>query len=98
MKVKIINLAKNPMQSGLGKNNLWLVTTFEEDNSRFINSLTGWTASVNTKTQIKLKFKSKEDAIQYAKSQNFEYVIEEANASTIKPKSYAENFIAPILK
>lgn len=98
MKVKITNLTKNPMQSGLGKNKLWLLTCFEEDNSRSINNVTGWTSSANTKTQLKIKFKTKEEAIAYAQSQKFEYVVCEANKPTVKSKSYSDNFTAPILK
>lgn len=98
MKVKITNLAKNPMQSGLAKNNKWQLSVMEEKPTRSINNLTGWTSSNDTKTQIELDFKSKEEAISYAKENNLEYVVSEAKPSTIKAKSYASNFIAPILE
>lgn len=97
MKVKITNLAKNPMQSGLAKSNLWLVSTIEESQTRSINDLTGWTSSNNTSTQLKIKFSSKDEAIKYAKQNNFDYVIYEARKSTVKPKSYSENFPSTII-
>lgn len=97
MKVKITNLAKNPMQSGLAKNNLWFLTVLPQKNNRYIDKITGWTSSNNTKTQLKLKFASKEEAIKYAQENNFEYEICEANPSTLKEKSYSDNFTAPVL-
>ena len=97
MKVKITNLAKNPMQSGLAKSNLWLVSTIEESQTRSINDLTGWTSSNNTSTQLKIKFSSKDEAIKYAKQNNFDYVICEARKSTVKAKSYSENFPSTII-
>ncbi len=97
MKVKITNLAKSPMQSGSGKNKLWLLTVIEDESTRSVNELTGWTSSSDTRMQLKLKFNNKEDAIIYAKGKNYQYVVDEANESIIKPKSYAQNFTAPIL-
>ena len=97
MKVKITKLAKNPMQSGLGKNNLWILSFFEESPTRSVNNLTGWTSSSNTKTQLKLKFRSKEDAINYAKDQKYEYIVNESNSNNIKTKSYSNNFTKPII-
>ena len=67
------------------------------EGERSINELTGWTSSKNTKTQIKLKFDNKEDAILYAKENNFEYEIYEANKSSIKEKSYSNNFTKLLL-
>jgi len=97
MKVKITNLARNPMQSGLGKKDLWVLTYKEDEQVRNINNLTGWTSCNDIKTQLRLKFNSKEDAIEYAKSQNFEYVIVEAKSSKEKAKSYVSNFTKPVL-
>jgi hypothetical protein len=96
MKVKITKLAKNPMQSGFGKNNLWIIAMLDEDSNRSINELTGWTSNDDTRTQLQLKFKNKEDAIKYAKEQDFEYVIEEAKDLKVKAKSYASNFTSSI--
>lgn len=94
MKVKITNLANNPMQSGRGKENLWVLTFPNNSDDRTINEVTGWTSSKNTKTQMRLKFKNKEDAIEYAKSKGFDYEISEAKKSTAQKsaKSYAQNF------
>jgi hypothetical protein len=91
MKVEILKPTKSAMQSGLKNTKLWLMRIIE-GNSRSINPLMGWTSSDNTKTQLQLKFKSKDEAIEYAKSQGFEYTVKEPETSTIKKKSYASNF------
>lgn len=99
MKVKIRNLANNPMQSGRGKENLWLLTFPNNLGDRNINDVTGWTSSKNTKTQMKLKFENKEDAIEYAIENGFDYEIYEANKSQAQKsaKSYVQNFTKKIL-
>ena len=80
------------MQSG--KNNIkkWLLVPIEEENIRSLNPLMGWTSADNTQSQLKLFFASKEAAIDYAKSQKFDYEIEEPEISSVKKKSYAANF------
>lgn len=92
MKVKIYKPAKSAMQSGKAKNKKWLIIPFEENKTRELNPLMGWTSSDKTETQLKFFFDSKETAIEYAKSEGFEYEVVEPNDSTIKQKSYAENF------
>ena len=92
MKVEILKPSKNAMQSGLKNTKFWLMKVVEEENSRSIDPLMGWTSSDNTKTQLQFKFKSKDEAVKYAESQAFEYVIIEPEISTIKKKSYASNF------
>jgi hypothetical protein len=97
MKVKITEFTRNPMQSSPKQNGFWELTFIEEENSRYINDRTGWTSSNNTNTQLKLKFSTKKDAIRYAERKNLEYTLDCANKSSIKPKSYSENFLQPIL-
>jgi hypothetical protein len=92
MKVRIYRQTKSAMQSG--KNNIkkWLLVPIEEENIRSLNPLMGWTSADNTQSQLKLFFASKEAAIDYAKSQKFDYEIEEPEISSVKKKSYAANF------
>ena len=97
MKVRIYNPTKTAMQSGKANTKFWLLVPVEEERTRSINYLTGWTSTNNTAMQLKLKFKTKEDAVEYAKSNNYQYEIDEPEEATIKKKSYAENFTAPIL-
>ena len=92
MKKAIIYIPnKNPMQSGLAKNNKWILEFLTKDPSK--NPLMGWESSSDTYTELKLEFSSKELAINYAKKKkiNFE-LIEPRRRKTVK-KSYADNFL-----
>ena len=64
-KAKIYVPTKNSMQSGLGKNDKWVIE-FETKNSS-INPLMGWESSSDTLSELKLEFSTKELAIEYAK-------------------------------
>ena len=90
-KAKIYIPNKSPMQSGMGKNDKWILEY--ETNDPTSNPLMGWESSSDTYTEIKLEFSSKELAISYAKKKkiNFE-LIEPKKRKTIK-KSYANNFL-----
>ena len=54
--------------------------------------LIGYHGGSSTKSQIKLQFDTKEDAINFAKSKNYDYEVIEASARKIIKKSYADNF------
>ncbi len=82
---------KNPMQSGLAKNNKWILEFKTEDPSR--NPLMGWESSADTFTEIKLEFSSKELAINYAKKKKIDFEIIEPRKRKIVKKSYADNFL-----
>ena len=92
MKVRIYRPTKNAMQSGIKNTKKWLLVPIEEKNNRSLNPLMGWTSVGDTASQLKLTFASKDDAVKYAINRNFEYEIEEPKISSLKKKSYAENF------
>jgi len=91
MKKAIIYIPnKNPMQSGLAKNNNWVLEFKTEDPTR--NPLMGWESSSDTYSELKLEFSSKELAINYAKKKKIDFeLIEPRKRKTVK-KSYADNF------
>ena len=92
MKKAIIYIPnKNPMQSGLAKNNKWILEYKTEDPTK--NPLMGWESSSDTYTELKLEFSSKESAINYAKRNKiFFELIDQRKRKTVK-KSYADNFL-----
>tara|TARA_B100001093_G_scaffold324262_1_gene309410 strand:- start:440 stop:721 length:282 start_codon:yes stop_codon:yes gene_type:complete len=90
-KAKIYIPNKNPMQSGLGKTNKWLLEF--ETNDPSINPLMGWESSDDTFTELKLEFLSKELAINYAKKMKINFEIIEPKKRKINKKSYADNFL-----
>ena len=90
-KAKIYIPTKTAMQSGKGKNEKWILK-FETKNTG-INTLMGWESSIDTLSEVKLEFSSKESAIIYAKKNNIEYNIIEPQKRKIVKKSYTDNFI-----
>jgi hypothetical protein len=92
MKKAIIYIPnKNPMQSGFGKNNKW-VLEFKTKNPTQ-NPLMGWESSSDTLSELKLEFKTKEIAINYAKKKKIDFEIIEPKKRKIVKKSYADNFL-----
>ena len=65
-KAKIYIPTKTAMQSGRGKNKMWVLEFITKDTS--INPLMGWESSTDTLDEVILKFSSKEKAIEYALS------------------------------
>ena len=79
------------MQSGTGKGNKWILEFITKDPTK--NPLMGWESSSDTLTELKLKFSSKELAINYAKKKKIDFeIIEPKKRKTVK-KSYADNFL-----
>ncbi len=90
-KAKIYLPNKNPMQSGLGKTEKWILE-FEIDNPTK-NPLMGWESSSDTHSELKLEFSTKELAINYAKKKKIDFEIIEPKKRKIVKKSYANNFL-----
>ena len=91
MKAKIYKPSKTAMQSGRSKFNKWVLKISDSKN-QIRDSMMGWNGGSNTSSQIQLNFKSKEDAILYAKSNNIDYEVLETSVRRVISKSYADNF------
>ena len=89
-KGKIYIPTKTAMQSGRGKQKNWIIEFETRDPNT--NSLMGWESSDDTLKEVKLKFSSKEKAIEYADANNIEYLVIEPKQKTFVIKSYEENF------
>ena len=90
-KAKIYIPNKNPMQSGLGKTDKWILEFETKDPTK--NPLMGWESSSDTLTEVKLEFSSKELAMNYAKKNNIDFEIVEPKKRKMVKKSYADNFL-----
>ena len=90
-KAKIYKPTKTAMQSGRGKTKDWILEFDTKDTS--INPLMGWESSDDTMSEVKLKFSTKEQAINYAKKYNIDYYIIEPEKNKIIKKSYTDNFL-----
>ena len=89
-KAKIYIPSKTATQSGLGKEDNWILEFETKDTS--INPLMGWESSNDTMGEVKLEFSTKDKAIEYAKNNNISYKVIEPNKRKFIIKSYAENF------
>ena len=90
-KAKIYIPNKNPMQSGIGKTDKWILEFETKDPTN--NPLMGWESSSDTYTELKLEFSTKELAINYAKKNKIDFEIIEPKIRKVVKKSYADNFL-----
>ena len=91
---KVRIFTSNVGSSTYGKvEKMWYVKTISDNNYRHIDDLTGWISTENSENQFKLKFETKEAAINYAKEKGYQYTLQEDRELKIKPKSYADNFL-----
>ena len=79
------------MQSGERNSKNWLLKFDTLDNG--INPLMGWESSIDTMSEVKLEFLTKEQAVSYAKKNNIDYYIIEPQKRKIIIKSYSDNFL-----
>ena len=89
-KAKIYKPTKTAMQSGLGKNDKWIIEYITKNPG--INPLMGWESSTDTLSELKLEFSTKESAIDYAKRNKIIFEIIEPKERKILKKSYSDNF------
>ena len=91
MAARIYQPAKSAMQQGLGQAREW-VLDYAPERPREIEPLMGWTSSADTKSQIRMSFATKEEAIAFATRHGIAFRLEEPQKTELRPKSYAENF------
>ena len=90
-KAKIYIPSKTATQSGLGKEDKWILEFESKDTST--NPLMGWESSNDTYSEVKLEFNTKESAINYAKRKKIDFELIEPKKRRIIKKSYADNFL-----
>jgi|TARA_B110000116_G_scaffold272079_1_gene295108 hypothetical protein len=91
MTIKIYKPSKTAMQSGFGKTKKWLAEYISSEEV-VKDNLMGWNSSYDTKSQIKVFFNTKEQAIEWAKKNSYQFFVEEPKVRKVKIKSYASNF------
>ena len=91
MPAHIYKPSKSAMQSGEGRSKEW-VLEFAPDAPSTPDPLMGWSASPNTKTQVRLEFDSKDEAIAYAARNGLAYTLSEPKPRAQVRKSYGDNF------
>ena len=93
MTARIYKPAKTAMQSGHAKTKDW-VLDYEPEEPRVVESLMGWTTSGDMKSQIQLRFETKEEAVAYAERHGIPYQVQETKVALRRGLSYADNFAA----
>ena len=91
MTIKIYRPSKTAMQSGYGKTKKWLAE-YISDEETIKDNLMGWNSSSDTKSQIRIFFDSKDQAIEWAKNNDYQYFVEEKKERKMKIKTYSSNF------
>jgi len=90
MTARIYQPARSAMQSVQSKDD-WLLE-YEPEKPREIEPLMGWTSSADMRSQVKLRFDEKEEAIAYAERNGIAYRVEEPKPVARKILSYSDNF------
>ena len=91
MSARIYQPTKTAMQSGEARTKDW-VLEFEPETANSRDPLMGWTSSTDTKSQVRLEFASKDEAIAYAVRNGVAYTVIDPKPRRPIRKSYAENF------
>lgn len=88
---RIYKPARGATSSGQARTKRW-VLEFEPASPRQIEPLMGWTASTDTRAQVRLTFDTKEEAIAYAEREGLAYRVQEPMEPKRRIVSYSDNF------
>ena len=90
-KARIFQPAKTAMQSGRGKIKGW-VLEYPRNSKVSPDPLMGWQSSSDTARQVRLRFPTKQAAIEYCEARNIDYRLAEPKSRRPRPRAYADNF------
>lgn len=88
---RILELDRRTTQSGRANAGLWLLE-FERHEPQRPDPLTGWNGSGDTNTQVRLTFRTRDEAIAYAERHKIPYHLAPAAPVKLKIQAYADNF------
>jgi hypothetical protein len=88
---RISEIDRRTTQSGRANTGVWLVE-FERKEGQRADPLTGWNGSGDTNTQVRLTFRTRDEAIAYADRHGLSYHIVPATPVKLKLQAYADNF------
>ncbi|HWL06615.1 MAG TPA: ETC complex I subunit [Xanthobacteraceae bacterium] len=91
MTARIYKPAKNAMQSGTARTKIWALD-YDPEQPREVEPLMGWTSSGDMRSQIRLRFDSKEEAIAYCERHGIPYRVQNEKQPTRRTMAYADNF------
>lgn len=81
------------MSSGSARTHSW-VLEFVPQVAREVDPLMGWTSSADTQAQVRLRFETKEAAVEYARARDIDAIVTQPRDRTanIRLGGYGENF------
>jgi hypothetical protein len=88
---RISELDRRTTQSGRANDGLWLLE-FEREQALRPDPLTGWNGSGDTNTQVRITFKTKDEAIAFCEKRGLQYHLIPAAPLRMKLQAYADNF------
>ncbi|HUY68116.1 MAG TPA: ETC complex I subunit [Alphaproteobacteria bacterium] len=93
MRVRIYKPAKTAAQSGRALTHEWLAEP-EAFTARPPEPLMGWVSAGDTMSEMRqrLRFRTIEEAVAFARKQGWDYAIEEPAARRVRPRNYLDNF------
>jgi len=93
MRARIFRPARNAMTSGMAKTRKW-VLDYAPSSAREVDPLMGWTSSDDTQSQVRLRFDTKEAALEYAEAHGIEAEVHEPKPrkANVRPGGYGDNF------
>ncbi|MAU51251.1 MAG: ETC complex I subunit [Roseovarius sp.] len=93
MPARIYKPARTATQSGTAGTRHW-VLEFVPASAREGDPLMGWTSSRDTQAQVRLRFPTREAALDYAREHGIDAVVREPRPRkpNIRPGGYGENF------
>lgn len=93
MTARIYRPTKSAMSSGQAKTRYW-VLEHTNDVGRDVDPLMGWTSSSDTRSQVRLRFETKEAALDYARHHGIDAVVTEPKVrkTNVRARGYGENF------
>lgn len=93
MPARIYRPARNAMTSGTAKTHDW-VLEYVVSAAREVDPLMGWTSSTDTQSQVRIRFPTKEAALEYAEEHGINAIVQEPQSRKpiIRQGGYGENF------
>jgi hypothetical protein len=88
---RIVQEQRKTTQSGKAQAGSWTLE-FERQQPQRPDPLTGWNGSGDTKTQVRLRFDTKEEALAYAERKGLTVHLVPAAPVSLKLQAYADNF------
>ena len=90
----LYKMPQSTMQSGLAGSKSWILK-FDPRDHQFVESIMQWTGSMDTQSQVTIKFKSLAAAQQFIAHHNISVRVMTDNHRHIIPKNYSDNFMKP---